>query len=334
MKKTSKEFPELLENFFIDWLKNHKKASPYTIDSYKYAFQLLLKYGMKRLNKQPDELKISDLNADFIMDFLKYLEEDRKICARSRNARLSAIKSFFHYVTFCQPESIALAGRILAIPKSKSLKKKINFLTEEEVKALLEVQNLETWVGRRDNILIQIALETGMRLSELISIKWRDITMTKVGGYIQCVGKGRKERSTPIPQATVKALMHWKNETEGTPSAFAFPSNKGTGMSSDCFQKQLRKYSQLAVRKCESLRNKKITPHILRHTTAMNLVQAHVELALIADILGHSHITTTEEYLNSDLSLKEDALNQLTPRKLKIKHFKAKDKLLQILNRL
>ena len=329
--KNKEELAVLLESFFGDWLINQKRASPHTIASYRDTFQLLLRYAAVHLKRQPCELKLSDLNADLTTKFLTDLVKTRNVSQQTKNIRLSAIKSFFHYVSFRQPENNAFISRVLSLPEGRRTKNEVHYLTIEEQRALLMCQDLERWVGRRDHILILVALETGLRLSELTSLQWKDVYLTGSGGYVQCMGKGRKKRNTPVSSSTAKLLRLWKSDTMAKLSLFVFPNNTGSEMSSDCFQKQLKKYSRLATQNCASLARKKISPHVLRHTAAMNFLQAGVDISTIAIILGHESIKVTQAYLEANLQLKEAALNKLTPKSSKFKRFKIGDKLLQYL---
>lgn len=331
----NKELPILLERFFTDWLMKQKKVSPNTIASYKDTFQLLLKYSSKKLKVGVDKLKIRDLNVDLISEFLKNLLQKRNVCERTRNTRLAAIKSFFRYVALQEPCLSALCSRTLAIPESRFARPQIHYITEEELDALLQTQNLETWVGRRDHVMILVAVETGLRLSELTSLKWGNIMLKGSGGnYIQCFGKGRKERSTPILHPTVKVIGRWKLEMDVRESDFVFPNNKGTKMSPDCFQKQLKKYSKLAANRCESLLKRKITPHTLRHTAAMNLLKAGIDITTIGNIMGHESIETTGVYLEENMKMKEEAMKKIKSKKGRFKRFKAEDKLIKFLTNL
>jgi site-specific recombinase XerD len=335
MKYKELTLSTLLEGFFTNWLIKQKKVSPNTVISYRDSFQLLLKYAEKRLKKNPSQLVLTDLNADFICDFLTDLLESRSLSSRTRNIRLTAIKSFFHYVSFQEPGKGEFIGRILAIPKSKVIRKQVHFLTTEELDALLKALDLITWVGRRDQVMILVAVETGLRLAELISLKWQDICLSgKNGGYIQCMGKGRKERSTPLSHATAKILRCWKNEIMQVSDSFIFTTAKGALISSSCFQKQLERYRIKAAKQCRSLEKKKITPHMLRHTAAMNLLQAGVDLSTIAIILGHESVETTQIYLEADLQLKEKVIKNLAPKKVKRKRFKIDDKIIKYLKSL
>lgn len=327
----TEELAKLLEAFFTVWLMNQRKVSPNTIIAYRDTFQLLLRYAEKRLKKKPSQLNLIDIDADFILEFLLDLEKSRKVCPRTRNVRLAAIKSFFGYVAFRLPEKNVFIGRILAIQESKISKKQVEYLTQKELKVFLGVQNQKTWIGRRDHLMILMAVETGLRLSELLSLRWDDISISKAGGYIHCIGKGRKERSVPMTSATARIYLHWKNEQAGSSSVNVFPSNKGTRMTPDCFQKQMRKYKALSAQNCRSLRNKRVTPHVLRHTAAMNLLLSHVDLSTIAIILGHESIQTTQMYIASNPKLIEDALKKLGLKRTRLKRFKVDDKLVKYL---
>jgi site-specific recombinase XerD len=332
--KTNNEFPVLLEAFFTDWMMNQKKVSPNTIAAYRDAFRLLLKYSSTRLKKEPSQFKVKDLSVNLISDFLKDLTTSRNISARSRNARLAAIKSFFNYVSKREPCYSALCSQVIAMPISKYKRPQVHFLTRAELDALLKSQDLDTWVGRRDHVMILVAVETGLRLSELVSLKWMKISLKGSGGYVQCMGKGRKERTTPLSHQTVTMIRRWKSEIDLMKSDFVFPNNKGTEMSTNCFQKQLKKYSMLAASQCESLLRKKITPHVLRHTAAMNLLEAGIDLTTIAMILGHESTETTEIYLEENMKMKEEALKRLKPRKGRLKRFKATDEVMKFLSSL
>jgi integrase/recombinase XerD len=272
-----KKLSILLEAFFTERLMNQVQASPHTIASYRDTFQLLLKYAVIKLKKQPYQLILEDLNANFLSGFFIYLEKKRNISTQSRNVRLSAIRSFFKYLSFQEPGRSALISQVLAIPNKKTTRKLIHSLTQSEMEALIATPDLSTWIGRRDYALILVAMETGLRLSELIHLTWEQVHWTEKGGYIQCVGKGRKERCSVFSHATSKALQFWRREKLS--SDFVFPTiYKGTAMSSDCVQKLLKKYGKLAEENCPSLKNKKVTPHVLRYPN-INKIQTFFKLA-------------------------------------------------------
>lgn len=320
----------LLEGFFNEWIKNNKKFSQNTIWAYKDTLRLLLKYAAKRLKQTPSAIDLEILDAEFICDFLQDLETNRKVCSRTRNLRASAIKTFFRYVSWQMPERNAQAARILAIEESKIEHPQTYYLTEHELQALLKVQKMTTVTGRRDHTMILLGSETGMRISEMTSLQWEDIHMTKCNGFIKCMGKGRKERSIPLSSWTLKALKDWKTYMKAT-CGYVFPNRSGSRMSIDCFEKQLKKYVKLAIEFCLSLKAKNITPHSLRHTAAMNLVLADVDMFTIAIILGHESLKTTQTYLQADPRLKERALKKLKPKNIEYTRFKPDDKLISFL---
>jgi integrase/recombinase XerD len=320
----------LLESFFDDWLENQKKVSPNTSQAYKDSFRLLMRYAAKRLKKTQSAIALETLDADFIQDFLQELETSRGVCPRTRNLRMSAIKSFFRYVSLRMPNRNAQVARILAIEKSRTDHPQVKFLTEEELQALLKVQNTTTSTGQRDYTMILLAAETGMRISEMTSLKWENVYIKRRGGFIHCMGKGRKERLIPLSPWTAKALKIWQGYMKAT-SGYVFPGRDDDEMSRACFEKQLRKYVKLASESCQSLINKNITPHSLRHTAAMNFVLSDVDMFTIARILGHTSLKTTQIYIEEDPRLKEKALKKLAPKNIKLTKYKAEDKLMKFL---
>jgi len=238
-------------------------------------------------------------------------------------------------LSFQEPERSALISQVLAIPNKRTSKNLIHSLTRDEVESLLAAQDISTWIGRRDHAFILVAIETGLRLSELIHLRWENVHITEKGGYIQCVGKGRKERCSVFSRATSRILRLWKKETEVAPSSHVYPTiYEGTAMSPDCVQKRLKRYKKLAEEQCPSLKNKKVTPHVLRHTAAMNFLHAGIDLSTIAILLGHESVESTQIYLDADLSIKEKTLNKLAPNTSRAKRFKVKDRLIQYLKSL
>lgn len=330
MKKIDKNIlvAPLLQAYFNDYLINEKNASPQTIESYSVTFYLLMRYSRKILKKELSEITLSELSANFIRSFLKYLETDRGLKPQSRNQRLAAIKSFFKYILPQVPHMGATIGQVLAINCKKTTQDLIHFLSPEEVKALLACQNLSTWVGRRDHNLILFAIETGFRLSEIIMATWGDIHIAGGYGYVRCVGKGRKKREVILSREMSKLLKSWERETAPrSPSGFIFPTTNGRSMSSDAVQWLLKKYARQAEKHCPTLKDKRISPHVLRHSAAMNLRNAGVDLLTIASILGHKSIETTQIYLEVDSKRQEETLNLLVPNKIKMSRFKSNDNL-------
>jgi len=327
------DIPYLLEAFFNERMKGQVQASSHTIASYSDTFQLILKYAASKLKKTPSELTINDFNAQFLCEFLDDLEERRKICARTRNARLVAIRSFFRYLSYRLPESGALINEVLAIPEKRTGQKLIDFLTNDEVHALLNAPNQESWIGKRDHTFLVVAIQTGMRLSELNALTWKDVHLEQ-GAYIECLGKGRKNRSTPLSKLAIKCLFLWAKEVDASPKDIVFPTIHGSKMSPDSVQYMLKKHTKIATKHCRSLTSKKITPHVLRHTTAMRLVQAGIDLASIALWLGHESIKTTYVYLRADMEMKERILKKLPPLNTNTSRYNPSDKTMTFLKNL
>ena len=328
-----KGFPVLLESFFVERLMRQRKASPHTIASYRDTFRLLLSFAQRRLKKLPCELTIDDLDTPFLGAFLDHLEQERNNSARSRNVRLAAIHSFFRYVMLHEPQHAAIAERILAMPSKRYTRRPVAFLAALEVEALLAAPDLHTWAGRRDHTLLLVAVQTGRRASELLSLRCEDVVLS-TGAHLHCCGKGRKERCTPLRKDAVNALRSWLRKRQGQPCDPLFPSARGTHLSHDGLQYLLSKHLATARQCCPSLVKKKVTPHVLRHTAAMALLQNGVDRAVIALWLGHESVETTYIYLHADLKLKEQALAKTTPTNIPLARFKPHDTLLSFLNNL
>lgn len=331
--KTNGHFPALLEAFFTERLMHQRNASPHTIASYRDTFRLLLGFAQERLNKAPSTLTLHDLDTPFIGSFLTYLEKERGNKARSRNVRLAAIRAFFRYVALHEPGHSALAQRVLAMPSKRHKKKQIEFLARPEIDALLAAPNRQTRLGRRDWTMLLVAVQTGLRVSELTSLRCEDVVLGD-GAHIRCTGKGRKERCTPLRKETATALRAWLRESTALPSAPLFPNARGNRLSTDGVAYVLDKHLAAARRKCPSLRNKRITPHALRHTTAMELLQCGVDRAVIALWLGHESVETTQMYLHADLELKEKALATTAPLGVPPGRYRPSDELLTFLQSL
>jgi site-specific recombinase XerD len=330
---TPADFPQQLEKFFTDRLMKQRQASPNTISSYRDTFRLLVRFASEQLKKAPSMLNIKDLNAPFICRFLDHLETDRGNSARTRNVRLAAIHSFFQYVAFELPEHSALVQRVLAIPNKAFESKPIEFLSEDETKALLEAPNTATHSGQRDRALLMLAVESGLRASELIGLRCQDVTLGS-GAHIRCLGKGRKERCTPLSTQLTRILHDWLQLRQGCPSDPLFPNARGQQLSRDGLAYILDKHLAVARLKCPSLRKKKVTPHVLRHTAAMRLLQQGVDRSVIALWLGHESMETTQAYLHADLNLKENALNRTKPLDALPGRYKPDDSLLAFLEAL
>ena len=233
--------PELLERYFTDRLLRQRQVSPHTIAAYRDTFCLLLRFALARLKKAPSVLTLEDMDAPFIGAFLDYLERDRGNCARSRNARLAAIHSFFHYLALYEPKYSALIQRVLAMPNKRHDRVQVNYLTRSEVDALLAAPDLSTWSGRRDRTLILVAVQTGLRVSELTGLRCEDV-IVETGSHVRCLGKGRKERCTPLRKDALVALRHWLRERNGQPSDPLFPNVRGGPLGTDGVKHLLDKH--------------------------------------------------------------------------------------------
>jgi integrase/recombinase XerD len=305
-------FPALLQAFFTDRLLQQKQVSPHTVASYRDTFCLLLRYAQQRLHKTPAKLTLAELNTPLIIGFLDHLQQERGTSARSRNVRLAAIHSFFQYAALQAPNHSGLIEQVLAIPSMRYVRNPIEFLTHAEIEALLTATNQDTWFGRRDQTLLLLALQTGLRVSELIGLRWQAIVFG-IGAHVRCQGKGRKTRCTPLRKDTVAALQAWQGEQQDRSEAPVFPNAHGQFLSRDGVAYLLAKYVAIACQHCPSLQHKRVTPHVLRHTAAMELLQSGVDCAVIALWLGHESMDTTQIYLHASLELKERALEKTTP---------------------
>lgn len=331
--KINNNFPVLIEAFFTDRLMRQRQVSPNTIASYRDSFCLLFKFAKQRLNKEPSTLLIEDLDAAFIGAFLNHIENDRGNCARSRNVRLAAIHSFFKYIALRDPIHSALIQRVLAIPTKKYERKPIDFLTKPEIEALLAAPDQSTWNGRRDSTLLYLTIQTGLRVSELIGLTCKDIVLDS-GAHVRCKGKGRKDRCTPLRKELVAALRRWLKERSDQLDAPLFPNARGGFLSRDGVGYLLAKHVAVASQRCQSIQKKRISPHVLRHTTAMELLQHGVDITVIALWLGHESPETTQVYLQADMKMKEKALAKTTPVNVKPGRYQPDDKLLAFLKSL
>ncbi len=331
--KTITPLSALLQSFFTDRLINQRQVSPHTIASYRDTFRLLFQFAHRQLNKPPSHLTLEDLDAPFIGTFLDHVETQRNNTIRSRNLRLTAIRSFFQYVAFGEPASSAHIQRVLAIPTKRQQRALIDFLTRPEIDALLAAPVITTWAGRRDQALLMLAIQAGLRLSELIGLRRHDIALG-FGAHVRCHGKGRKERSTPLTKQMVAVLKAWLHERGGSTDDVVFPNARGAQLSPDGVQYLLAKHVATAQQTCPSLRNKRISPHVLRHTTAMELLLAGVDRSVIALWLGHESVETTQIYLEANLALKEKALARTKPLHVKAGRYRPTDSLLRFLNAL
>jgi len=328
--KPQPSFPALLQAFFTDRLMGQRNASPHTVSSYRDTFRLLLRFAQEHLHQSPSTVAIEKLNAPFISRFLTHLERERDNTPRSRNIRLAAIHSFFKYVALEEPRLSAVAQRVLAIPCKRHKTRSIDFLIRSEIDALLAAPDQRCYLGRRDRTLLLLALQTGLRASELIGLCCQDVCLGS-GAHVRCVGKGRKARCTPLRKDAVAALRAWLRERKGQPADVLFPNVRGLPLSHDGLAWLLSKHVATARNSCPSLAKKRVTPHVLRHSLAMTLLQHGVDRSVIALWLGHESMETTQVYLHANLELKEQALAKTQPFSGRPARYRPDDKLLAFL---
>ena len=319
-----------LQTFFAEHLCHHRRVSPQTILSMRDTFRLLLQFLRTTQGKEPSMLQINDLDAPTVLTFLDYLECQRNNSIRSRNIRLSAIRSFFRWVALREPQSLAIVSRVMAIPVKREDKKLIGYLNREEMEALIAAPDRSHWRGRRDHALLLTLYNSGARVSEITTLEREQVCFdTKT--YLQLKGKGRKERTVPLWTHTAHTLKAWFAELSQHQTHLAFPSSRGRALTRQSVTYLMQQAAQSAAVNCPSLANRKLSPHLIRHGTAMHLLQAGVDVAVIALWLGHEKVDTTHVYLESDLQSKEQALKKLTPVKGQAKRFSANDPLLEFL---
>jgi integrase/recombinase XerD len=322
-----------LQAFFTDRLTAQKNASPHTVTAYRDTLRLLLVFTAQRTRTSPAQLRIEDIDAPLIGAFLDHLEHQRGNSVRSRNTRLAAIHSLFRFAALRHPEHAALIARVLAIPPKRCTRAVVSFLTDEEIDALLAAPDASRWIGRRDRALLLVAIQTGLRVSELTGLRCRDVHLGH-GAHIHCLGKGRKQRCTPLTGQTVAVLQTWLRERQGQPNDPLFPTSRGRSLSRDAVAWLLTKHAATAQRHCPSISAKTITPHVLRHSAAMRLLHAGVDTSVIALWLGHEKTDTVQIYLHADLALKERALARTTPHDATPGRYRPPDTLLAYLETL
>jgi integrase/recombinase XerD len=324
----------LLQSYFNDRLIGQRQASPNTVASYRDTWCLLLHFAQRRTGKAPHKLAIEDIDAPLVGAFLDHLESERRVSVRTRNARLTAIRSLFHYAAYRHPEQAAVVQRVLAIPSKSTRKTIVRYLNEEEIEALLAAPDRSRSIGRRDHILLLLALETGLRVSELTGLSCSDVRLG-VGAHVHCVGKGRKERITPLRPETRAMVEGWLGERAGGPQDPLFPGPRGGRLSRDGVRRLLERHVVTASLACPSLATASISPHVLRHSAAMRWRRHGIDLATIAILLGHEDPRTTHAtYLHADLAMKESALALTAPLNTVAGRYRAGDPLLRFLEEL
>ena len=316
-----------LQAFFTDRLINQRHVSGHTIAAYRDTWRLLLGYATERTGVPPSRLDLADLDARLVAGFLDHLEHARGNSVRTRNARLAAIHSLFRYAALTHPEHAESIARVLAIPPKRFDRALVTYLTEPEIDALLAACDPATWTGRRDHAMLLLAVQTGLRISELTGLVRADLHLG-AGAHVACHGKGRKQRITPLTTATVIVLHDWLDEQPGEPSDPLFPTRRGRPLSRDAIEHRITHYVAKAIAAYPSLRGKTITAHVLRHTTAMRLLHAGVDTSVIALWLGHVSVDTTQIYLHADLQIKEKALARTRPPNGRASRYQPPDSLI------
>lgn len=319
-----------LESFFTDRLAKQRQASPQTIASYRDALRLLVIFVHGQSGKAPCTLGWEDLDAEMISAFLDHLEAERRNGPRTRNLRLTAIRSLFAYASLRHPEHAALIQRVMAIPPKRFDKAIVSFLTAPEIDALIDAPDRARWEGRRDRALMLVGVQTGLRVSELTGLDCGDVSLG-TGANVRCEGKGRKHRAVPLTAPTQAVLTVWMSERAGGRDEPLFPTRTGRRLSRDAVERLVHKHAVTAASRCPSLSADELHPHVLRHSCAMSLLHAGVDTSVIALWLGHADIRSTQAYLHADMTLKQRALDLTTPASAAPGRYKPRDKLLAFL---
>jgi site-specific recombinase XerD len=322
-----------LQSFFTDRLVRQRRASPATIASYRDSLRMLIVFVHDETGKKPCTLDWDDLDPERITMFLDHLETGRHNTARTRNLRLTAIRSLFAYAALRHPEHAGLIQRVLAIPPKRFDKRIVSFLTAAEIDALIDAPDLTRWEGRRDRALLLVAVQTGLRVSELTGLDCGDVSLG-TGANVRCEGKGRKHRAVPLTTPTKAVLGVWLSERAGPTDEPLFPTRTGRRLSTDAVERLVHKHAVRAATQCASMRVEKLHPHVLRHSCAMTLLQAGVDTAVIALWLGHADIRSTNSYLHADMTIKQRALELTTPASSAPGRYRPGDPLLAFLEAL
>ena len=321
----------ILQSFFTDRLHRQRQASTHTIAAYRDAIRLLVVFAAEQTAKAPSVMDVADLDAPLIGAFLNHLEAGRNNSVRTGNARLAAVHSLFRHAALHRPDDAAVIQRILAIPPKRFDRMLVTYLTEEEITALVAAPDRSTWTGRRDHALLMLACQTGLRASELLHLTVSDVHLG-TGAHVSCLGKGRKQRITPLTTATATTLRAWLAERVCLPAQPLFPTRRGDPLSRDGLQRRLTIHTATAAQTCPTLRGRQLSPHVLRHSAAMRLLAAGVDTTVIALWLGHEHVATTQIYVHADLALKEKALARTAPQHAEPGRYQPSDTVLAFLD--
>jgi integrase/recombinase XerD len=326
-------FPTLLQQFFLERLIQQRNVSTQTVAAYRDCFRLLLQFAQRHLNKAPEQLAVADLDASLILAFLNHLECERHNTIRSRNARLAAIRSFLHFVAFKEPTALPVIQRALAIPLKRYDKPLLGFLSRDEMQAILDAPDCTTWCGQRDRIMFTTLYNTGGRVSEIIGLRVADVVLDGTA-TVRIHGKGRKDRSVPLWRTTAIEIRRWLSRIDGKPDQPLFPGWSGARMTRPAVTARLQLAVQRAATSCPQLTKRHISPHTVRHSTAMHMLQAGVDITLIALWLGHERPTTTHMYVEADLAMRERALAAIQAPHTKQVRYYPTDRVLQFLQTL
>jgi integrase/recombinase XerD len=333
LKELPDRLPGLLQSFFCQRLQAQQAVSAHTLASYRDTFRLLLAFVEKKTGRAPSQQQLQDWNPSHLMQFLDYLEKERGCQPRTRNARLAAIRSFMRYVAQQEPSALELTQQALAIPMKRFDRPLLGYLSRQELEILLKAIDLSTPSGCRDHLLLSLLYNTGARISEILALQ-RQHVREQPTHLIQITGKGRKRRSLPLWKSMAKALKNHLASLPPDPTTFLFTNRFGQRLSRSGAEKRLRLAVQRAMPACPSLRDRRISPHTLRHTTAMHLLQSKVDITVIALLLGHAMLSTTHQYVELDLEMKEQSLRKVQPLPSSRTRFKPTDSLLQFLESL
>lgn len=323
-------FPALLQQFFAERLIQQKNASPQTIASYRDTFRLFLSFAQQQLHKSPAKLELTDLDTQLVLAFLNHIERKRHNSIRTRNARLTAIRSFFHYAALRDPLSLSTIHGVLAIPMKRFEQPLMDFYSREEMNAILNAPDPTAWCGQRDRVMLATLYNTGVRVSELIGMTVEDLVLER-SSSVRIHGKGRKERTVPLWHRTATQLRRWLREIDAAPDQHLFPNRSGGAMSRTGVTDRLKLAARAATESCPQLRQRKISPHRIRHSTACHLLQSGVDLTVIALWLGHENPATTHIYVEADLEMKQRALNTLNEPNQKSNRYKPTESIMKFL---
>ena len=332
--KPPPSFPALVQAFFVEHLTQQRALSPRTVAAYRDAFMLFLGFAEARLGRSPAQLTLPDITPDLIMAFLDHLERDRHNCVRSRNARLAALRSFLKFAAHRDVSSLQVIEHALGVPAKRFERPMLGYLSREEMLAVIGAPD-GTWFSQRDHVLLLMLYNTGARVSEIVGVKVGDVVLDDAAACVHLHGKGRKQRSVPLWRSTIRAIRAWLRRNPPLDSnSPLLPNRDGQAMSRWTVMQRLERAVQAAAKSCPDLATRRISPHMIRHTTAMHLLQAGVDISVIALWLGHESPATTHQYVEADLAMKERALARLHEPEAKLRRYRAPDSLIDFLRTL